>query len=150
MKKLILLVILFVSYSACACSCIYSEFGIKDYQNASYILQGKILNVTFNEQSQEKIITFKVTKNIKGETDKIVEIRTAKNSAACGLNVKKGDKWLFFVHEFNGRWNVGLCGKNVRYNKRAGESKGQKKKQCRLVEKMTEQMKGFKNKTNNE
>jgi hypothetical protein len=145
MKKLLLLVILFISYSGFACSCLYSEFGIQDYQKANYVLNGKILNVTFDENTKEKIITFKVSKAIKGAVDTIVEIRTAKDSAACGLNVKENDTWLFFVHEYNGRWNVGLCGKNVRYNQRKGESKEQQKKQYQLVEKMTQQMKEFKN-----
>lgn len=108
------------------------------------------MKVTYDEASYEKIITFKVAKNIKGETDKIVEIRTPKDSAACGLNVKENDKWLFFVYEYGGRWNVGLCGKNVRYSKRKGESQEGKKKRCTSVKKMIKQMKEFKKETNNE
>lgn len=108
------------------------------------------MKITHDEASYEKIITFKVANSIKGRTDKIVEIRTAKDSAACGLNVKEGDQWLFFVHEFNGRRNVGLCGKNVRHNRRKEESKEQKKKQCDLVKKMIRQMKEFKHKGNDE
>ena len=97
MKKLLVLGVLFISYSGFACSCIYSEFGIKDYQKADYILNGKILKVTFDKQTREKVITFKVGHAIKGKTDKVVEIRMAQDSAACGLNVKENDKWLFFT-----------------------------------------------------
>jgi hypothetical protein len=128
----------------------YSEFGLKDYQKASFVLKGKILNITFDAQRQEKVISFKVWDAVKGETNDIVEIRTAKDSAACGLNVQKNDKWLFFVHQYNGKWNVGLCGKNVRFNQRKGETKEKKKKQCELVTNMIKQMKEFKNKANNE
>lgn len=150
MKKFLLLGILFISYSGFACSCIYSEFGIKDYKNADYILNGKILKVTFDEQTREKVITFKVGHAIKGKTDKIVEIRTAQDSAACGLNVEEKDQWLLFVRVFNGRWTVNLCGKNVRHSQRKGESKEKKKKQCDLVVKMIKQMKEFKKGTNYE
>lgn len=150
MKKLLMLVVLFVSTAGYACSCVYSEFGVKDYQRADYILDGKILKITFDEQTREKVITFKVGNAIKGKTNKIVEIRTAQDSAACGLNVEEKDNWLFFVHVYNGRWNVGLCGKNVRHSKRKGESKELKKKKCDLTKNMIKQMKEFQKPTYNE
>ena len=150
MKKLLILLVFFVSTAGYACSCIYSEFGIKDYQKADYILNGKILKVTFDEETREKVIRFKVGHAIKGKTENVVEIRTAQNSAACGLNVKAKDKWLFFVYVYNGKWNVGLCGKNVRHSKRKGESEEFKKKNCKLTAKMIKQMKEFKKTAYNE
>ncbi len=103
-----------------------------------------------NENKLEKEITFKVRKSIKGRTKDIVKITTAFNSAACGLNVKENDRWLLFVYKYKGQLNVGLCGKNVRYNKRKGESNKQKRQNCKLRKKMIRQMKEFKKPSYNE
>ena len=145
-----ILLILLISTSGYACSCIYSEFGVKDYQRATYIVDGKITKIVADEKKLEKVITFKVRKTIKGNASEVMEIKTAFNSAACGLNVKEGDKWLLFVHEYNGHLNVGLCGKNVRYNKRKGESSKQKRKKCDLRKSMVHQMKEFNKPSYNE
>lgn len=150
MKKVLILLLFLISSYSYACSCLYSEFGIKDYQNANYILDGKITKIRRNENKLEKEITFKVRKSIKGNTKDIVKITTAFNSAACGLNVKENDRWLLFVYEYKGQLNVGLCGKNVRYSKRKGESNKQKRKNCKLRKKMIRQMKEFKKPSYNE
>lgn len=95
-------------------------------------------------------MTFKVRETIKGKVDKIIEIRTPQNSAACGLNVKENDSWLFFVHEYNNKKGVGLCGKNVRHSRRKGESKELQKKNCKMVEEMIQKMQEFKKSENRE
>lgn len=150
MKRVFILFLFLVSSYSYACSCLYSEFGIKDYQNAAFIVDGKITKITSNENELVKEITFKVRKTIKGKISKIMTITTALDSAACGLNVKENDRWLLFVYEYNGKLNVGLCGKHVRYNKRRGGSKLQRKKNRKLRKKMISQMKEFKKPTYNE
>lgn len=150
MKRILILVLFLISSSTYACTCLYSEFGIKDYENAAYVIEGKVLKVEINKNQREKTITFKVRRRIKGETDRIIKISTGISSAACGLNVNKNDKWLLFVSEYNGRLNVGTCGKNVRFNKRKGESKEQRKKRRKLRKKMISKMKEFKKPSYNE
>lgn len=144
MKKLLILTLLLISTAGYACTCVYSEFGIKDYQKADYIVNGKILEVRLDEKRREKVFTFRVGHAIKGKTDKIVEIRTPQDSATCGLNVQKGDQWLLFVNIYNGEWTVSTCDKNVRHNRRKGESKELRKKNCKITETRIKQMKEFK------
>ena len=150
MKKYVVLTFLLFSISSYACSCLYSEFGFKDYQKSTYVIDGKIVKITVDEEKLQKIITFQVRNTLKGNATKFIELRTEFNSAMCGLNVSKGDKWLLFVTEFNGSYHVGLCGNHVRYNKRRGESSKEKRKRRKLRKKMLKQLKEFKKPSYNE
>ncbi len=117
MKKIITLIILFIGVSVSACSCLKSKFGKKDYANASYIVQGKILKIVTDTVAYQKVITLEVYKTYKGDQKETLEIRTGMGGGDCGLMVKQGDKWLLFVNTFNGKNNVSICDKNVRYTR---------------------------------
>lgn len=144
MKKLLIVLLLMNVIPALACSCIRSEFSKRDVEHASYILKGKVLEVYLDKEKRQKIIKFRVNKKIKGETDKIIEIRTASDSAACGLYVQKDDKWLLFVYVYERAMYVGLCDKNIRYNRRPGESSTSRKKNCKTMKSYLKKIKEFK------
>lgn len=150
MKTIIILLFSLLSSYSYACSCMYSKFGIKDYQNANHVVEGKVIGVGVNQDQGEKLITFKVTRRIKGKTNKIIQISTGVSSAACGLNISKEDKWLLFVSDYNGKFSVGLCGKHIRFNNRKGELRDQRKKKRKLRKQMINQMKEFKKISYNE
>jgi hypothetical protein len=144
MKKLLIVLLLMNVIPALACSCIRSEFSKKDVDNASYILKGEVLEVHLDKERRQKVIKFRVDRKFKGETDNIVEVRTASNGAACGLYVLKDDKWLLFVYENEGKMSVGLCAKNIRYSRRPKESYATSKKNCKTMKSYLKKIKEFK------
>ena len=38
----------------------YLKFGIKDYQNANHVVEGKVIGVAVNQDQGEKLIAFKL------------------------------------------------------------------------------------------
>ncbi|MGK0414870.1 MAG: hypothetical protein ACJA1B_003099 [Polaribacter sp.] len=145
MKKLLILLFILQSTYSFTCTCVHSDFGVKDYTNASYIVKGKVLKVRIDEENYKKIITFKVKKSHKGKVDKIIEIETALNSAACGVNIKEKDKWLLFVNQYNGQKSISLCDKNLRYSRRPNQDRQSRKKACKSMKTYIKKIKTFKN-----
>jgi len=123
MKKIILLFFLLITTNIVACTCFQGKIEKRHYDSAELIIKGKVLKITYDGQSNEKIITFQVYKNYKGDLNKIIKIRTHRDGATCGLPVNNQDKWLIFAYKKNNNYNVGLCGKNVRYNKRPSQDR---------------------------
>ncbi len=122
MKKLVTVLFILFAYqvSACICTCIESEFSIIDYNSAELIVKGKVLKV--DHDGETKVITFKIYQSFKGNSKRIIEIRTLAEGAMCGLDINNQDKWLLFINKRNNRFHVGLCDKNIRYNKRPNQS----------------------------
>ena len=122
MRKLVTVLFLLFAYqvSACICTCIESEFSIIDYNSAELIVKGKVLKVV--SDGETKVITFKIYRSFKGNSKKIIEIRTLAEGAMCGLDINNQDKWLLFINKKNNMFYVDLCDKNVRYNKRPNQS----------------------------
>ncbi|MDT7832807.1 hypothetical protein RQM59_10485 [Flavobacteriaceae bacterium S356] len=145
MKKNVTILFLLVSASVVACSCIRSKFSKKHVDNASYIIKGEVLKVSHDKKNWQNIITFRVDDAIKGNTKKTVKIRTAQDSAACGLYVQKNDQWFLFVYELEGQMHIGLCDKNIRYNRRPGESRALRKKNCKIIKNYQKKIKEFRN-----
>ena len=143
MKKIFILILLLNSTYSFACSCMYSEFGIKDYNNAAYIVKGEVIKVRIDEKNYKRIITFKVTDSYKVKVGKVIEIETALNSAACGVNINYQDKWLLFVNEYNGQKSISLCDKNVRYNRRPNQEKKSSKESCQKMKTYIRKIKSF-------
>lgn len=98
-----------------------------------------------NKEQQQKIITFKVYKAIKGSLDKIITIKTQLRSAACGVSVKKGDQWLLFIHNFNGSKNIDSCSKHIRYNRRQNQDKMSFIKTREKLNRYIKKLKSYKN-----
>jgi hypothetical protein len=143
MKDIITVLVLLISTSSLACSCIYSEFSKKDYDQAAYIINGKALKVVLDKNTHERVITFKVSKSFKGKVDEIIEIRTAYSGASCGVKVNNEDKWLLFVYEYNGRKTISLCSKNVRYNRRPTQDKKSYDNSCSKMKLYIKKLKSY-------
>ena len=122
MKKLVTVLCILFAYqvSACKCNCIESEFSIIDYNSAELIVKGKVLNVDYDGET--KVITFKINRSFKGNSKRRIKIRTSADGAMCGLDINNQDKWLLFINKMDNGFHVGLCAKNVRYNKRPNQS----------------------------
>lgn len=143
MKKALLLIFLLITVKTFACICDNSKIEKRHYDSAELIIKGKALRVTYDKQSNQKIITFKIYKSYKENSSEIIEIRTSRDDASCGLPVNNQDKWLLFVYKENNNYNVGLCGKNVRYNKRPSQDKKSRKKKRSKMKGYIQKIKEF-------
>ena len=143
MKKILVILIFLNSITSHACSCVFKTFDKSDYDNAEYVVKGKVLKVEVDKENYQKTITFKVTRNYKGK-EEILKITTGIDSASCGINVQKDDKWLLFVSSYKGVLSVGSCGKNVRINKRPNQSRVSYKKNCKTFREYRKKIKKFK------
>ncbi len=144
MKKIILLIFLLITANTFACICFHGEIEKRHYDNADLIIKGKALKIIYSKTSHEKIITFEIYKSYKGNSNGIIEIRTHRDEASCGLPVNNQDKWLLFVYKENNNYNVGLCGKNVRYNKRPSQDRKSRRVKRRKMKMYIQKIKEFK------
>ncbi len=123
-----------------ACSCIRTEFGKRDYDKPMKIVTGKVVAVKIDQVKRQKVITLKVHRTLKGTHQKNIELRTPISSASCGVGVSKGDKWLFFVYDFENSNHISLCSKHVRYNRRPKQDRksfvANRKKLSRYIKKI--------------
>jgi len=138
-----LLFFLLISANIFACTCFHGKIEKRHYDSAELIIKGKVLKIAYSKISHEKIITFEVYKSYKGNSKGIIEIRTHRDGATCGLPVNNQDKWLLFVYKENNNYNVGLCGKNVRYNKRPSQDRKSRKMKRRKMKGYIQKIKEF-------
>ena len=122
MNELVTVLFILFAYqvSACICTCIETEFSIIDYNSAELIVKGKVIKVDRDDET--KVIMFKVYHSLKGNSKRIIKIRTLAEGAMCGLDINNQDKWLLFINKKSNMFYVDLCDKNVRYNKRPNQS----------------------------
>ena len=55
------------------------------------------------------IYRFRVERRLKGTFGKNVEVVSANNGAACGLEVQKGHRYGLLLRREKGRWHSSLC-----------------------------------------
>lgn len=54
-------------------------------------------------------VTFTVQEAFKGVTTKKVTVRTASSGPACGFSFKRGEQYLVYAHQYNGRLYTSIC-----------------------------------------
>jgi hypothetical protein len=52
---------------------------------------------------------FRVERRLKGSIGRTVEVVSANNGAACGLEVQKGHRYGLLLRRVRGRWHSSLC-----------------------------------------
>jgi len=116
MRKFPLIFILLLSALATpqevfACSCIgftdTEEQHTASYSNADLIIQGSAISVT--EKSMSLVYNVSVEKVWKGQADAYIEIETANNSAACGIQLPPNESTIIFINTNDGTYHTGLC-----------------------------------------
>jgi hypothetical protein len=55
------------------------------------------------------IYRFRVERRLKGAFGRDIEVVSADNGAACGLEVQKGHRYGLLLHRFKKRWHSSLC-----------------------------------------
>jgi hypothetical protein len=92
-----------------ACSC--SRIAPEGYRmQAAVIIEGKVINLKREGDINGRVIArIMVDKQIKGRVDKTVTVTTRGNSAACGVEFRKGQTGEFLLSRENGRLITNLC-----------------------------------------
>ncbi|MGB0933899.1 MAG: hypothetical protein ACPGU5_06425 [Lishizhenia sp.] len=119
MKKLLFLfAILGVTYTSMACRCAPLEALTKQEVNeATNLFIGKIRAVDTLVNTQQVAVLISVKETIKGEKVKERTVKTNLSSAACGLTLKLGQEWFFFITEYKGELRVNMCGRHLNVTK---------------------------------
>jgi MYXO-CTERM domain-containing protein len=99
---------------AYACTCLPPPPVATAVADASAVFAGRILEVTDPAgPGDDMIARFAITRVWKGPTDRTeIEIRTAANSAACGLSFEEDDTWLIYADSFEGNLTASLCSRS--------------------------------------
>src|SRR5688572_1335503 len=108
-----LILLPFLAARADACSCAASETVCDAYKNASAIFVGTVLSdsqvttqgegTTFegvkkNFTYLEKVFRFSVEESLKGVESAELDIQTASESTACGVEFRHGEKYLVYAY----------------------------------------------------
>lgn len=97
---LIVLTIMF-AFSVSACSCIQPQSPTKALENADVVFSGTVEKVTtasFGSSINSVTYTFKRGNIWKGPESVMIEVKTASNSAACGVNLEEGKEYLVYAY----------------------------------------------------
>jgi hypothetical protein len=99
MKKATLLVALFltlIQLNAFACKCRQQTIE-ENMASADHVFSGKVMKI---KKSQSSLTVFvRVAKQFKGKIRfKTIEIMTASESAACGVNFQKGKEYVIYAN----------------------------------------------------
>ena len=136
-QKFLITLLILTSYNVIACECIIIKSVEKEFQNADYVLSGKVISVEFvqihsNNGKKTEIrtselrdelnifkgrilskITLETTEIFKGEKrKKEIVIFTGSGGGDCGFYFKKGEKYL--IYAFKNSWGT----KELRESKR--------------------------------
>lgn len=91
---------------ALACSCAPVDL-VRDLPKADGAFVGTVLER--RESGEEAILLFRVEQVYKGEIDNRVEVRTARDGAACGLELPVGERVGLLLESDGRAWRSGLC-----------------------------------------
>ena len=108
------LILLVTPQVAAACSCIGYEDAEEGYrvqaQLADVIFQGRVETIETDEEERTRMSFMSVEKYWKGNEDAFVEVHTAMESAACGIDFLIGETYIVFASENeDGDIETGLC-----------------------------------------
>jgi hypothetical protein len=99
-----------VPSDAVACSCL--QWGNPREELAK--AQGGFVGVYLGRKARPgspgaAIYRFRVERRLKGRFGKNIEVVSANNGAACGLEVQKGKRYGLLLRRERGRWHSSLC-----------------------------------------
>jgi hypothetical protein len=108
MRRLAALVLLSLAFAAdaYACSCLPVNLE-RDLPTADAAMIGTVLERRTGETS--RVYLFRVEQVYKGELDNRVEVVTARDGAACGLELAVGQRVGLLLARDGEGWRSGLC-----------------------------------------
>lgn len=118
MKYLLILGLFLTSKVSLACRCAELDAITKqEVKDATDIFIGKVVAVDTLVNSDKVIYSISVTETIKGEQRQERIVKTSISGAACGLTLKLGDVWFFFITSYKGELRVNMCGRHLNITK---------------------------------
>jgi hypothetical protein len=99
-------VALALAADALACSCAPVDL-VRDLPRADGAFIGTVLER--RSEGGSAVYLFRVEQVYKGEIDNRVEVVTASDGAACGLEAEVGDRTGLLLTRGGGEWRSGLC-----------------------------------------
>ena len=84
-----------------------NERNTVSYQNADLVIQGSAISAI--EKEGNVIYTISVEKVWKGQADAYIEVKTANNSAACGIDIPLNGSTIMFIRSDKESYYTGLC-----------------------------------------
>ncbi len=93
------LMTLTVADRAQACTCAASPPQATSFANASLVFRGRVLHSTPATGNSLVEVGFEASRIWKGPVDLLKSLRTANNSAACGVNFQVGQEYVIYVED---------------------------------------------------
>lgn len=106
-KLIFLTTILFAIGFANACSCI-QQTDEEHFNMSDAVFYGKVIDVK-DLWGEYKAVTFEKINERKGNLSNVIELKTADNSAMCGVEFIKGKEYLVYARFVDGKLFTGLC-----------------------------------------
>ncbi|MEZ4288661.1 MAG: hypothetical protein R3A47_11105 [Polyangiales bacterium] len=107
----------FVAFAnpAHACSCM-QQSAEQSRDHADVVFEGIVTSISLDGTGPMAAfdVSFTVQRAWKGNVPANIDVRTASNSAACGIAFSKGESYVVFANERNGAFWASLCGGSAR------------------------------------
>ena len=94
--------------AASACTCLPVDLE-RDLPRADGAFVGTLLDAT-PHGAAEAVYRFRVEQVYKGDIDNRIEVVSARDGAACGLELPEGERVGLLLHRDGGVWRGSLCG----------------------------------------
>ena len=95
--------------AACSCMRVPPETALAEHDA---VFEGRVVSV--EPEGDRLRVRFEVVQQWKGVTTETVELRTANNSAACGVAFEADTSWLVYADAEEGGYVTGLCSRTAR------------------------------------
>ena len=96
-------------HTASACSCVPPPPPAVALADADAVFSGEVMMKEREGRDGAWRVTFRVDTAWKGNPGRGAVIHTANNSAACGFNFEKGERYLVYAYAHEGQLGTGLC-----------------------------------------
>lgn len=98
--------VLALAADALACSCLPVDLA-RDLPRADGAFVGTLL--ARHERGDEAVFRFRVEQVYKGEIEDRIDVVSARDGAACGLELPAGERVGLLLERDGGSWRSGLC-----------------------------------------
>lgn len=97
-----------------ACTCVPNPPPATALAESDAVFAGRIIELSRGTDPIAPIIAkFEVSRVWKGPVTEIVEVRTPRDSAACGLSFAPGTEWLVYADRVEGSLTASLCSRST-------------------------------------
>jgi MYXO-CTERM domain-containing protein len=98
---------------AAACSCVPPPPPAESLEASAAVFEAEVKALAQPDDPPWVRATMRVIRAWKGASSPEVTVITAASSAACGLELAVGDRWLIYASEVDGELHAGLCSRSA-------------------------------------